>query len=118
MKQYFSEKEFMMGGKVPVYNKMHPTILIFINTARHFIGKPMYITSSYRDEAYNASVGGAPKSMHITGKAVDISIRNLTGEDVYKLVKLACSMDITWAINWDKQFIHLDCRDVPTTFKY
>ena len=40
------------------------------------------ITSSYRDPQYNASVGGAKRSRHLTGKAMDIVVPGLTPEQV------------------------------------
>ena len=38
-------------------------------------GKQYVITSGYRSPKYNASVGGAKSSVHMTGKAIDISVR-------------------------------------------
>lgn len=36
--------------------------------------RPMHVTSAYRDAAYNEIVGGAAKSLHLTGRAFDISM--------------------------------------------
>lgn len=34
---------------------------------------PMYCSSGYRTEAHNAMIGGAKKSAHVQGKAIDIA---------------------------------------------
>lgn len=117
MKQYFKETEFMMGSKV-VYDKVNPTMPIVINTIRHVIGKPLIITSSFRDEEYNEQVGGTPGSLHLTGDALDFGIGHLSGEEIYKIIKICVSMNISFGINWKKGFMHIDCRETPKTFKY
>lgn len=117
MKTYFKNTEFKMGNEV-VYDKVNPTMPIVINIIRHIIGKPLIITSSFRDEEYNASVGGKPNSLHLTGDALDFGIGHLTGEEIYQIIKICVSMDISFGINWKKGFMHIDCRKTPKTFKY
>ena len=119
MKIYFEENEFMMGGKEPVYDKMNEDILQALNIIRHKISKPLVLTSTYRSEEYNKSVGGAKHSQHVLGNAADISIENLDGHDVYLIIKILISLDLSFGINWNKKFIHMDCRSGnPITFKY
>lgn len=40
------------------------------------LGSPLTINCAYRSPAYNASVGGVGKSLHMTGQAFDISMRS------------------------------------------
>jgi zinc D-Ala-D-Ala carboxypeptidase len=40
------------------------------------LGRPMLITSAYRDPAHNRRVGGATHSMHLEGKAFDVRMEN------------------------------------------
>lgn len=117
MKEYFKDTEFKMGDVV-VYDKVNPLLPILINLIRHVLGTPLIITSSYRDEVYNKKVGGTPNSLHITGDALDFGIAHLSGEQVYQIVKICVSMDISFGINWKKGFMHIDCRKTPKTFKY
>jgi uncharacterized protein YcbK (DUF882 family) len=44
---------------------------IELQKVRNIIKKPIIITSAYRSKAYNAAIGGAPKSQHLTASAVD-----------------------------------------------
>lgn len=46
-------------------------ILDFLDSFREFIETPIVITSSFRDEAHNALVGGVPNSQHCLGEAID-----------------------------------------------
>ncbi len=44
----------------------------------HFDGRPVLISSGYRDPKYNAKINGAKASQHLYGKAVDIRIPDVT----------------------------------------
>ena len=50
--------------------------LDLLEDARRIAGKPFYINSAYRDEYHNALIGGSPRSLHVEGRAFDISLRN------------------------------------------
>ncbi|NEP19601.1 MAG: peptidase M15A [Leptolyngbya sp. SIO4C1] len=51
--------------------------------ARDRIGRPFIITSWYRPPAVNRRVGGASRSRHIVGDAIDFYVSGLTGSQVY-----------------------------------
>lgn len=108
----------MGNGKdaVIVFNKMSPVLISRLELLRELLGKPILITSSYRSEKYNKDVGGSPRSMHLTGKAVDIDITRYDGETRRKLVSIALAIGLTVGVA--KSFIHLDVRDKPTFFGY
>ena len=44
-----------------------------LEVARQLLGKPIVISSGYRCAALNAAIGGAKKSAHMTGQAVDFT---------------------------------------------
>lgn len=44
-----------------------------LEALREAAGRPLVLTSGYRCEAHNARVGGAPRSRHMSGRAVDIA---------------------------------------------
>lgn len=48
-----------------------------IQPIREKIGKPMIVTSGYRPDPYNRRAGGASRSQHKYGKAVDLNVRGL-----------------------------------------
>ncbi len=41
---------------------------------RELVGGPLVVRSAYRTPAYNAKVGGAIKSQHLQGRALDLSV--------------------------------------------
>ncbi len=42
--------------------------------------KPLKINSGYRSPQVNVAVGGAPKSQHVTGEAIDIEIEGVSNK--------------------------------------
>ena len=71
---------------------------------RDYIGKPLVITSAYRDPIHNAKVGGSPLSMHKFGRAFDISRQ---GHDIKELVQAARDVGFG-GVAYANTFIHVD----------
>ena len=53
---------------------------------RNYFDKAITITSGYRTESYNKSIGGSSNSMHVRGKAADIQV---SGVDPIKVAAYA-----------------------------
>ena len=51
--------------------------------ARDRIGRPFIVTSWYRPPEVNRRVGGASRSRHIVGDAIDFYVNGLTGNQLY-----------------------------------
>ncbi len=113
--KYFTASEFKMGSWI-VFDKMDRPFLDKLDMLRELLGESIIITSSYRSEKYNKEVGGSIKSMHLTGKAVDVKISHYDGVTRRNLVNLALCLGLTVGVA--KTFIHLDSRDNPTLFGY
>ena len=111
--KYFRKHEFIMGGD-NVYNQMDDVFLKSLDQLRHNVGMPMNITSSYRSPEYNASIGGAKKSIHLLGRAVDISCNN--SRDRMVIVQEALALGLTVGVAGT--FIHIDDRDYQILFTY
>jgi len=62
-------------------------VLQNLQVLRDTCGKPITIMSGYRSPERNESVGGAKKSQHMEGNAVDIKVKGMKPEDVAKLVE-------------------------------
>jgi len=54
---------------------------------RNLVGKPIIVTSCYRDTDYNARIGGVSNSYHTQGKACDIYVEGLSVEQLAKSAK-------------------------------
>ncbi|WAJ28031.1 phage tail tip lysozyme [Antarcticirhabdus aurantiaca] len=70
-------------------------------------GRQLTITSGHRDRVYNKRVGGADKSQHIHGNAIDVSVKGMSKEDRVHLISLASSMGFT-GIGVYENSLHLD----------
>lgn len=57
-----------------------------LETIWNYFGKDVYISSGYRDPAYNRRVGGANGSMHMWGLAVDMKVHGLTAQIVGEFI--------------------------------
>ena len=110
---HFKHYEFMMGNK-NVYDKMDSNLLALLEVLRDNVGQALTITSSYRSPEYNKSIGGASRSQHLTGNAVDLSCKNgiLRSKIVFQALKLGLTVGVA------KSFIHIDNRETQLVFSY
>lgn len=80
------------------------------NVAKRF-GRPLTITSGFRSPNYNAKVGGARRSQHMLGKAVDISGSGLSNQDRINLVGIASALGAVGIGVYRGGSLHFDIRD-------
>jgi uncharacterized protein YcbK (DUF882 family) len=49
---------------------------------------PITVLSAYRTEAWNRHIGGAPKSQHVEGRALDLDVpAGWTFQDFYRVIR-------------------------------
>lgn len=88
--KYFTIQEFEVsrvadaaGQRLVVPPRYHENIRrlvgLVLDPLREAIGRPIYITSGYRNEWLNELVGGEEKSYHLRGMAADITTRDNRG---------------------------------------
>lgn len=58
------------------------TLLSVLDQFRDYIGKPIVITSSFRNPVHNKSVGGSPTSQHLYGGAIDFLVKDMPFDTV------------------------------------
>lgn len=76
---------------------------------RNNLGKPIYITSAYRNESYNKKVGGVSNSQHLLGKAVDIIVKDMATHELGRQAKIVGFK----GVGIYKDFVHIDVREGP-----
>ena len=103
---HFSLGEFQCknGADTVKYDKQ---IVTALEAARLFFDVPITVSSAYRPADYNKKVGGATKSYHVYGKAVDHYCKlsySLLAKfyEVYGLKGIGCY--------YDDHFVHIDSR--------
>ena len=76
---------------------------------RKLIDEPLYINSGYRCSAHNLAVKGSVISRHMTGEAIDISLKSIGSFSNKDIEKLAKASGFTMVIFYET-FVHLDVR--------
>lgn len=80
--------------------------VVLLQTIRDHFGKPVLINSAYRSPAWNKKQGGATRSQHLLGTAVDIHI---DGVPPLKIAQYAEAIG-AGGIGLYKSFTHVDAR--------
>jgi len=75
-------------------DRISPTLRGIMEEVAKEWGQTLTITSAYRSAAYNASVGGAKKSQHQQGNAVDVRLNNTSVADRQRFLRIAASKGI------------------------
>lgn len=58
-----------------------------LEALRSQLGDPVKILSGFRSKEHNAKIGGALKSLHVTGQAADITVPGVTPAAVYAAIE-------------------------------
>lgn len=93
------------------------TLLEKLDQVREQYGSPVIITSGYRCEAHNKAIGGATKSSHVDGLAVDVQPKNITLDDLDLLYEICYNIFDNIGDGRNKKFIHVDVRPAKPTGK-
>lgn len=64
--------------------RLKPLCLILEELRAALGGKPIQVTSGYRDPQYNRAIGGARRSQHMEGRAADIVVAGVSAEKVHE----------------------------------
>lgn len=107
---HFTIDEFNQSGAPlpPEEIKVSQELVDRLEMLRELIGKPIRITSGYRNKEYNKKVGGVPGSQHPLGNAADIMAEGMTAKELEKFAKQA---GFTFTQTYkSKPHLHVDVR--------
>ena len=121
---HFSPMEAASYGLYPDHGKgrharlfLAPAMLTFPEVFRHKMGDaPVTVNSWYRCREHNARVGGALKSRHLHGDAMDISMANHNGARAVDAIAEILGADGAYGLGEyppphdDRNMIHVDMR--------
>lgn len=105
----FKEKEF--ACKHTGLNRMRPEFLEILQQIRKTYGKPMIVTSGYRDKTHPVEAAKGSPGEHFYGCAVDIAVQ---GQDALDLIVVAYGYGIRRiGLNQKgpSRFVHLGMGD-------
>lgn len=101
---HFPPREMACRGSGAV--KVDTELMDRLEALRAKLGVPLWVTSGYRVEWYNAQVGGAKNSQHLYGKAADIAVMNVNPND---LIREAEKLGFGGIGTYSEQgFVHVD----------
>lgn len=115
MNKFFKQSEF--ACKCGCGSKSIDERLVWVATcARLHFNQPVTITSAHRCPTHNKNVGGASKSQHLGGNAIDIQVKGVTPKEVQKFFDDL--FDSRYGIGYGRNFTHIDMRSNPARFNY
>lgn len=121
LSEHFDLSEFACkcgcgGERAPEIAANLKRVAAMLEKIRAALGnKPITVTSGYRCTKHNARVGGKPQSLHLTGRAADIQVADLSPAEVQDKAE-----DVPEAkgIGKHPKFTHLDVRPERRVFTY
>lgn len=108
------------GTRIPVSKDVVDGIIKIANVmeeVRSYLGdKPVTINSWYRDPVTNRRVGGASRSRHLTGDAIDFVVKGIPPSEVNKMLN-------SWwgskgGLASASSFTHIDARGYKARWSY
>ena len=93
------------------FQLVDPELIAVLERIRLHAGNPISINSGCRCSAHNKKVGGKDKSLHLSGKAADIVIKNMSPREVFSLLNQLYPEN--YGIGSYKTFTHIDVRAEP-----
>lgn len=114
LNKYFKRREFACKCGCGT-STVDAELLTVVTDVREHFGSPVVITSGHRCESHNRKVGGASKSVHMTGKAADIKVSGVDPSQV--AFYLEQKYQEKYGIGRYNSFTHIDVRDVKSRWR-
>lgn len=91
--------------------RVSPHLVEHLERLRAIVGEPLVVVSGYRCPTHNKAVGGAPRSYHLLGEAVDLAYG-------YARVSQAAHAGFTGIGRREGWATHVDVREHPARWTY
>lgn len=102
----FFDDEFWSPDKN--FAKMEPEFMLKLQKLRSTVGVVFTVSSGYRTAEFNARIGGAKESLHLTGQAADIE--HIGWDGATKLKFLGTAIAMGFSIGVYRKHFHVDTR--------
>jgi hypothetical protein len=84
-------------------------LLDALEAFRSVVGAPVHIHSGYRCAQHNAEIGGAKGSLHVAGRAADVSVVGKTARQLKAIAETVPRIK-GFGIDDHKNYLHIDVR--------
>jgi uncharacterized protein YcbK (DUF882 family) len=116
---YFSKVRNGVSNKAParsLWPNIVPTLRV-LDRLREEVGKPINISSTYRDKPYNRAIGSGDGSQHVKFTAVDFTVSGMTPGQVFnKLKAMRTRGEWVGGLGKYRTFVHIDTRKNNATW--
>ena len=89
-------------------------LVTLFEAIRALWGVPLEVLSAYRTPAHNRSIGGAPQSQHVQGRALDLRPPGAMTPAAFYEAILAAQFPMLGGIGRYRTFVHVDVRPIAT----
>lgn len=113
--EFFNPSEFPKCSPSCKIDDMNEEFLLKLDACRRLAGVPFRLNSAYRSKSYEFFRLRSGKSMHCSGRAVDIRCTDVISR--YKIIAAASLCGLN-GIGIGKNYIHLDDRETPMIWHY
>ena len=115
LSQNFHLREFTCKCGICENQLVSQKMVQLLQKMREILGVPLFITSAYRCSQHNRNVGGATRSRHLVGDAIDVALGSI---DANAFIHLARRTGFTGIGDGRRRgFIHIDLG-TPRTWNY
>ena len=90
------------------WTRVDTTARVYLTRVQQRFGRQLQVNSGYRSPAYNQSVGGASKSKHMSGTALDISWNGMTTQNREEFINIAYEEGFLGIGRYGTRFVHID----------
>lgn len=104
--EHFRAGEFACTEEDAIF--IDEELVRILEQVRQHFGRPVIITSGYRNKAHNLKVGGVTDSMHKLGMAADFRVMGTEATEVYDYLNQ--QYPYTLGIGKYPNWVHLDTR--------
>lgn len=99
--EHFSRREFTVDGRRIAHADPPKDLVVRLEALRRRTGRPLPLLSWLRTATYNRSVGGARRSWHLRGMAVDIAERLVTVDEALAAGFTGIGVRNGWVVHLD-----------------
>lgn len=90
------------------WTRVAPEARIRLMKVQELFGRKLIVNSGYRSPAYNLRIGGARRSQHMSGNALDITWNGINIQSREEFIRIAIAQGFRGIGRYGTRFVHID----------